>query len=168
MIFYVFWWFLVKKLSKSGRKNQKIWKSQFFTLKCHRNPYKVTADRTKWPNWDRGVFLLNTMADRGFFLLNTLHMNSSQQKKTPIFSFCSLCYKLSQKKVSTKNIFFSPRSRPNKNVGFFFLKHVFRDNDPYVGYAFSKAIEIPRSEKIDGRENIFSDRFSVSDRFFFF
>ena len=48
------------------------------------------------------------------------------------------------------------------------LKTWFRDNGQSLGHTFSKAIEIPRSSKIEGRENNFSDTFSASDRDFFF
>ena len=45
-----------------------------------------------------------------------------------------------------------------------FQKTWFRDNGQSLGHAFSKAIENPRSAKIEGRENNFSDTFSASDR----
>ena len=48
----------------------------------------------------------------------------------PKFSYLeTLSYKLSEKKVSTKFFFFSPRSRPDKLLDFFSLKSLFRDND---------------------------------------
>ena len=48
----------------------------------------------------------------------------------PKFSYLeTLSYKLSEKKVSTKKFFFSPRSRPDKLLDFFSLKSLFRDND---------------------------------------
>ena len=72
-------------------------------------------------------------------------------------------YKLPEKKMSTKNIFFSPRSRPPKKFRLFSLKNVFRDNGQSLGHAFSKPIELHLSGKIEGRENIFSDSFSASD-----
>ena len=41
---------------------------------------------------------------------------------------------------------------------------MFRDNCHSLGHAFSKAIEIPRSEKIEGCEERFPDVFPASDQ----
>ena len=75
--------------------------------------------------------------------------------------FETFSYTLPEKKVSTKNIFFSLRSRPDKIFEFFFLKNVFRDNGHSLGQCPQKSL---MEMGFQARKHTILDTFPASDR----